>query len=80
MKKVASLVGILIVTATVVNSARALASDRDQIRALEDRFAQAFRAKDVNRIMSVYVSDATLSVFDVVPPREYVGAAAYRKG
>jgi ketosteroid isomerase-like protein len=29
--------------------------------------------------MKVYAPDRTLIVFDVVPPRQYVGAAAYRK-
>jgi ketosteroid isomerase-like protein len=29
--------------------------------------------------MKVYVPDQTLFVFDVVPPHQYVGAAAYRK-
>jgi ketosteroid isomerase-like protein len=29
--------------------------------------------------MKVYVSDDSLFVFDVSPPRQYVGAAAYRK-
>lgn len=49
------------------------------IRALEDRFIAAVKAKDLDAIMKVYVPDQTLFVFDVVPPRQYVGAAAYRK-
>jgi len=49
------------------------------IRALEDRFVAAFKAKDVDAIMKVYAPDQTLVVFDVVPPRQYLGAAAYRK-
>jgi ketosteroid isomerase-like protein len=53
-------------------------SDEAQIRALEARFAAAFHAKDVNAIMRAYATDGLL-VFDVVPPRQYVGAAAYRK-
>jgi ketosteroid isomerase-like protein len=53
--------------------------DEAEIRALEQRFAAAFRAKDVNAIMAVYVPDESLHVFDVIPPREYVGATAYRK-
>jgi ketosteroid isomerase-like protein len=54
-------------------------SDEAQIRALEDSFAAAVRAKDVDAVMKVYVPDDTLFVFDVTPPRQYVGAAAYRK-
>jgi uncharacterized protein (TIGR02246 family) len=59
--------------------AQASSSDEDAIRALESRFAAAFNAKDVDAIMKEYVPDESLVVFDVVPPRQYVGAAAYRK-
>ncbi|SRR6266851_6299396 len=57
----------------------AWADARAEIQALEDRFIAAVKAKDVDAIMKVYVPDQTLFVFDVVPPRQYVGAAAYRK-
>jgi ketosteroid isomerase-like protein len=57
----------------------ARADDKADIRALETRFVEAFRAKDVNAIMAVYVPDETLVVFDVVPPRQYVGWKAYKK-
>ena len=55
------------------------ADARADIRALEDRFVAAFKAKDVDAIMKMYPPGQTLVVFDVVPPRQYVGAAAYRK-
>jgi uncharacterized protein (TIGR02246 family) len=57
----------------------AAADDVAQIKALEERFAAAVTAKDVDAIMKVYVPGESLVVFDVVPPRQYVGAAAYRK-
>jgi uncharacterized protein (TIGR02246 family) len=57
----------------------AKADAQSDIKALEDRFVAAFKAKDVDAIMKVYVPDQSLVVFDVVPPRQYVGAAAYRK-
>src|SRR5579872_1518860 len=62
-------------------SAPALAGGKDEaaIRALEARFAAAFNAKDLDAIMKVYVPDDSLLVFDVVPPRQYAGANAYRK-
>ena len=41
-------------------------------------FAADVRAEDVNAIMRIYATDG-LFVFDVVPPRQYVGVAAYRK-
>src|SRR5205807_2173373 len=63
----------------VVLGSPAHADARTEIQALEDRFVAAFKAKDLDAIMKVYVPDQTLFVFDVVPPRQYVGAAAYRK-
>jgi len=67
--------------AACMTTAPALASGKDEaaIRALESRFAAAFNAKDVDAIMKVYVPDESLLVFDVVPPRQYAGAKAYRK-
>jgi len=50
-----------------------------EIKALNQRFAAAVKAKDINTIMSVYAPDEGLLVFDVIPPRQYVGAKAYRK-
>jgi uncharacterized protein (TIGR02246 family) len=72
--------GALLTAACLVPAAAAAAAgDVAQIKALEARFAAAFNAKDVDAIMRVYESGARLVVFDVVPPRQYVGAAAYRK-
>src|ERR1700722_2301455 len=59
--------------------ASAASDDEAAIRALEDRFAAAVNAADVNAIMKNYVPDQSLVVFDVVPPRQYLGADAYRK-
>jgi len=58
---------------------RAASTDEAGIRALEARFAAAANAKDLDAIMKVYLPDESLFVFDVVPPRQYVGAKAYRK-
>jgi ketosteroid isomerase-like protein len=55
------------------------AKDLADIKALEDRFMNAFNAKDINALMAVYVPDQSLLVFDATPPRQYVGAAAYRR-
>jgi uncharacterized protein (TIGR02246 family) len=60
-------------------AARAGAGDEAQIKVLEERFVAAFNAKDVDAIMKIYEPGARLVVFDVVPPRQYVGADAYRK-
>jgi ketosteroid isomerase-like protein len=53
--------------------------DEQEIRALEDRYAAAFRAKDVPAIMKGYARGSELFVFDVSPPRQYVGFDAYKK-
>jgi ketosteroid isomerase-like protein len=46
---------------------------------IEGAFTAAVNAKDVDAIMKVYVPDASLVVFDIIPPRQYVGADAFRK-
>jgi ketosteroid isomerase-like protein len=60
-------------------AAKAGGGDVAQIEALEARFAAAVKAKDVDAIMGFYVPTRRLVVFDVAPPRQYIGAAAYRK-
>jgi len=55
------------------------ADNRAAIETLESRFAAAVTAKDLDAIMKVYAPGSGLFVFDVVPPRQYVGADAYRK-
>ena len=54
-------------------------ADRNQILALEKRFTSAFRAKDVDAIMKVYLPGENLFVFDVTPPRQHVGSDDYKK-
>jgi uncharacterized protein (TIGR02246 family) len=71
---------LLIAAALWVQPAAAQpARDEAKIRALEAQFAAAFNAKNADAIMKVYVPDESLVVFDVVPPRQYVGAKAFRK-
>jgi ketosteroid isomerase-like protein len=54
-------------------------NDEAAIRALEERFAAAVNAGNVDGIMNNYIPDKSLVVFDVVPRKEYHGADAYRK-
>jgi uncharacterized protein (TIGR02246 family) len=70
---------ILVALSMMAFGAPARADAKADIRALEERFVAAFKTKDLDAIMKVYAPDQTLVVFDVVPPRQYVGAAAYRK-
>jgi len=74
---VACLVGVAFYGLPVQVDAKG--DDQAEIKALEDRFVTAVNAKDVDAIMKVYVGDESLFVFDVIPPRQYVGAKAYRK-
>jgi ketosteroid isomerase-like protein len=52
---------------------------KSSIEALEARFIAACNARDVNAIMKEYAPGAGLFVFDVVPPRQYVGWDTYKK-
>jgi len=49
------------------------------IRALYDRWAKAFEARDIDAIMSVYAPGDQVVAYDVVPPLQYKGREAYRK-
>src|SRR5271170_3269034 len=82
MNKTAAILAALMFAIALRGSStgvQAASSDEASIRALESRFVAAVNAKDVNAIMKVYVPDEGLFVFDLAPPREYVGAMAYAK-
>ena len=68
-------IAIMIAASAVRVSART--SDTAEIKALEQRVIDGIKAKDVKQIMSCYSDD--LFAYDVVPPRQYVGAAAFQK-
>lgn len=59
-------------------AAAAAPSDQAQIQRIYQQFTEAVRHRDVNAIMSFYVHDNSLFVYDVAPPRQYVGWDAYR--
>jgi uncharacterized protein (TIGR02246 family) len=79
--KTGRLLGLALAIACLASHAMASATEgaKDAIQALEDRFAAAVTAKDVDAIMKVYAPGQNLFVFDVVPPREYAGWDAYKK-
>lgn len=74
-----ALSGTVAITGIYEARVQAHSDDKAEISAVEQRVVEGFQAKDVDKIMSCYVPDESLFVFDVVPPREYVGAKAYRK-
>jgi uncharacterized protein (TIGR02246 family) len=51
-------------------------SDEAEIRAVQDRIAAAINAKDPDAIVKNYAPD--VFVFDLPPPRQYVGEKAWR--
>lgn len=53
-----------------------MASPQSEVRALFDSRSAAMRAKDIDRLMSLYA--AYIVYFDVVPPLHYSGSAALR--
>ncbi len=59
--------------------AQTQSKDEQEIRALEDKFAAAFNAKDTDAIMKYYVPGDELFVFDVGVPRQHVGWEDYKK-
>lgn len=74
------LTSLMVALAALVATGRASATghDQQQIKALQERLMAAIRAKDYDGIMSCYLPGEDLFVFDAVPPRQYVGAQAYK--
>jgi ketosteroid isomerase-like protein len=82
MKRIGVLAAAILLVAALCAirlQAEAKVDDEAQIKALEERYVKAVRARDLDGIMACYVSDESLLVFDVLPPRQYVGAQAYKK-
>lgn len=52
---------------------------RRDIAALFNHWADAFQKKDVDGVMAIYAAGDTLVAYDIVPPLQFKGAAAYRK-
>ena len=73
------LLALMVINFGIVHIVRADSNDIAPIRNLEEKLAAAIAARNLDAIMQVYVPDETLFVFDVIPPRQYVGAKAYRK-
>ena len=70
--------GLVIATALVVSSCSRPNEDAE-VNASAQRLVAAVNAKDINGIMAYYTPDDSLLVFDALIPRQYVGAAAFRK-
>jgi uncharacterized protein (TIGR02246 family) len=70
------LVVVIIITACK-SKTKTSSNDVDAIRKIEDQWAVAIRTKDINKVLSIYVSDAV-----EMPPNESiaVGTEAIKKG
>jgi ketosteroid isomerase-like protein len=81
MHKTTIAVGFALVTftATLALTGIARADDKADITALENRLAAGIEAKNADAIMANYVPGDSLIVFDLIPPRQYVGSDAYKK-
>lgn len=58
---------------------QSLQASETEIRNLLTRWEQAFRAKDVDGVMSAYAPGEVLVAFDIVPPLAKRGSDAYRR-
>ena len=72
-------VAILLAFCAVAFHAQANESDEAEIKVLEANVATSAQAKDVDAVMKNFVPDETLIVFDVIPPRQCVGADSFKK-
>ena len=81
MKRLLTLAGLTCACGLLLwlPSARPAANDEAEIRRLLDRWAKAFRAKDLRGIMSIYEPGQALVAYDVVAPLQYTGYEAYEK-
>jgi len=58
------------------NAAPGNADDTQEIRVWLDRWTKAFSKQDVDSIIALYADDVV--AYDIVPPLQYIGKAAYR--
>ena len=79
MTRHSSLLAMLAIIASCVATSCSRANDEADVNASVRHLVAAVNAKDLNGIMAYYSPDESLFVFDALPPRQYVGASAYRK-
>lgn len=79
MKRTVISIAVAVAALVTVMGAQARADGKADIEALEKRFAAALQSKDIDALMANYAAGDSLVVFDVIPPRQYVGWDAYKK-
>jgi len=69
----------LAVVAACLASSCSRPNDEAAVNESLQHLVAAVNAKDINGIMAYYMPDESLLVYDALLPRQYVGAAAFRK-
>jgi uncharacterized protein (TIGR02246 family) len=72
-------VAVLAACSVIPAIGQAKSEDEAKIEALVAAYTAAVNAKDLDGILKVYVPDESLVIFDIIPPRQYLGAKAFRK-
>jgi uncharacterized protein (TIGR02246 family) len=65
--------------AETASSRKTAQANEAEVRQVIERWAKAFRARDLDGIMSVYAPGDVVIAYDLSPPLQYRGNAAYRK-
>lgn len=65
--------------AQAASSHKSTQANEAEVRQVIERWAKAFRAHDLDGIMSVYAPGDAVIAYDVAPPLQYQVNAAYRK-
>jgi uncharacterized protein (TIGR02246 family) len=65
--------------AQTTSSRKTAQANEAEVRQVIERWAQAFRARDLDGIMAVYAPGDAVIGYDLAPPLQYRGNAAYRK-
>jgi ketosteroid isomerase-like protein len=78
MNKATAFVAVMAAFSAIPAIGQAKSVDEAKIEALAAALTAAVNAKDIDAIMKFYVPDETLVVFDIIPPRQYIGANAFR--
>src|SRR5438552_2133147 len=79
MKNLLRYVLTFLLIAAAVPPALAENKGEKEIHALLNDALSAFKAKDLDKMMSFYEHSANLVAYDVVPPLQYTGWDAYKK-
>lgn len=68
----------LLVSSAISQNNKSKAGETE-IKALYDRWAKAFEARDLDDIMTLYAPGDEVVAYDISPPLQYRGKEAYRK-